>query len=214
LAACALLVLRLVLTKTGWHAYLFWNLCLAWLPLLFALIVWQQHQRGEALPKRLVACFAWLLFFPNAPYLCTDLVHLGPTWQRMFWADLVLILLFAQTGLVLGFLSLFLMQKLVARRWGWPAGWCFAVAVSALAGFGIFLGRFRRWNSWDVLLNPFSFLGDMVLWLVTFLHRPTSVILPALFAMLVLLAYVMFYALTGLPMGTASFVRESTHDQA
>jgi hypothetical protein len=111
------------------------------------------------------------------------------------------------------FLSLFLMQTVVARRWGWPAGWCFAVAVSALAGFGIFLGRFRRWNSWDVLLNPFSFIGDMVVWLATLLHRPTSGIMPVLFALFVLLAYLMFYALTNLPTGTASPLRESNNNQ-
>lgn len=212
--SCALLAGRVASTQQLRHVYLVWNLALAWLPLSCAFAVcWRNGRDGKWNWWLTAVAVVWLLFFPNAPYICTDLIHLGPRSHGLFWLDLILILLFALTGLVLGFLSLFLMQTLVARRWGWLAGWGFAAAVSALAGFGIFLGRFRRWNSWDVLLHPFSFFGDLFHWLVTFLHRPTSGIIPLLFAVFVLLAYLMFYALTSLPTGRASPALESACDQ-
>ena len=77
------------------------------------------------------------------------------------WFDLLLHLLFAMIGLMLGFASLAVMQKLVEHAYGCRRGWLFALAVLALAGFGIYLGRFQRWNSWDIVCSPFALLGDI-----------------------------------------------------
>src|SRR4030095_16066312 len=84
---------------------------------------------------------------------------LGAKSHGRFWTDLVMILLFSLIGLVLGFLSLFLMQRLVARRYGWPMGGGFVSVVAALCGFGIYAGRFFRWNSWDVVFDPLSLVA-------------------------------------------------------
>ena len=145
------------------------------------------------------AASAWLLFFPNAPYILTDIIHLNSRSQRYYWADLILILLFALTGLVLGFLSLFLMQRIVARRFGWPTGWLFVCVVAVLSGFGIYAGRFLRWNSWDVVFSPLNLLADFGHWLGNLYERPQIFILPVLFAALLFIAYLMLYALTHLP---------------
>src|SRR6185503_5652035 len=103
--------------------------------------------------------------------ILTDLVHLGPKAHGRYWGDLVLILLFALIGLVLGFLSLFLMQRLVARRYGWPAGWLFVGVVAGLSGFGIYAGRFLRWNSWDVVFSPLELFADASRWLLQLLSN-------------------------------------------
>jgi uncharacterized membrane protein len=192
LVACVLFGIRASLARSGLHSYLIWNLALAWLPLFFALILSHQDERRARLITLIPAGLAWLLFFPNAPYICTDLVHLSPSWQRTFWPDLVLILLFALLGLIVGFLSLYLIQRIVARRCGPITGWSFAAVMTTLCGPAIYLGRFHRWNSWDVLLNPFDLLTDVARCLL----HPKSVIVPALFATFVSLAYMMLYSLT------------------
>ncbi|MCL6511234.1 MAG: DUF1361 domain-containing protein [Anaerolineae bacterium] len=138
------------------YRFLLWNLFLAWIPLLCALMT--ERSRGWLA----VACgAAWLLFFPNAPYIITDLVHLRDHGRWMFWVNLIMLLSFAITGLLLGYLSLYVMQKRVKRHFGPLAGWIFALGTLALCSFGIYLGRFGRWNSWDVVLEPVSLLRDI-----------------------------------------------------
>ena len=197
-ADVGLLVTRIVYLGHWSQLYLAWNLFLAWIPLLLALVA---ARAFNATPTRraqgTVAGVAWLMFFPNAPYILTDCVHLLRS-GHYFWVDLVLILLFALTGLVLGFCSLYLMQRVVARRFGWPMGWLFAAAVAALSGFGIYVGRFWRWNSWDVLLNPLNLLADVGSWLLHVPFHPKLGVVPALFATLLFIAYVSLYALTHL----------------
>jgi len=197
---CVLLALRIALTGQFRQLYLVWNLFLAWMPLFFALTaVCLAHTRPQRRWWFFSAAAAWLLFFPNAPYILTDLVHLGPKAHGRYWTDLVLILLFALIGLVLGFLSLFLMQRLVARRYGWPAGWLFVGIVAGLSGFGIYAGRFLRWNSWDVVFSPFDLIADAWNWLFSIPHSPRAIVIPVLFATLLFIAYLMLYALTHLP---------------
>lgn len=90
----------------------------------------------------------------------TDLMHLRVQHNRLLWLDLIALQAFAWTGLALGFLSLALVQRLVARRVGRSLSWLFASAVIAASAFGIYLGRFRRWNSWDVVRDPAGLLYD------------------------------------------------------
>jgi uncharacterized membrane protein len=145
---------------TGGLDYFFlnWNLFLAWIPLLFAFAVYGLHTPKSILRYMVVALCAavWLLFFPNAPYVLTDLLHLQPTGQIPIWFDLVLLLAYALTGLLLGFVSLYLMQDVVHRVLGQVAGWLFALAALCLGGFGVYVGRFMRWNSWDIFFDPRS----------------------------------------------------------
>src|SRR6185436_9690308 len=141
------------------------------------------YQSGPGNGWRLFAyAFAWLIFFPNAPYIFTDLTHLMSRHSGHFWVDLVLILLFAWTGFLLGFLSLYLMQSLVARRLGGAAGWVFIAVVAGLSGFGIYVGRFLRWNSWDVLLNPVGLFRDLAQWAANPLGHSNASVFPVLFA--------------------------------
>ncbi len=191
--------LRVVLTGHWRQLYLVWNLFLAWLPLLLAWRVQMLERRGAARDWKFWAtASAWLLFFPNAPYIFTDLVHLTSRWQSRYWADMTLILLFAMTGFLLGFLSLYLMQSLVARRFGSRTGWFFVAVVAGLSSFGIYLGRFLRWNTWDVLLNPLDLLRDVGGLAAHPLAHSGQVKFQLLFALFLFLAYLMLYTLTHL----------------
>ena len=123
-----LVLLRIVWSGTLIHGFLIWNLFLAWLPVIFALRTCDEYQCRRSPRWRLFAwAGAWLLFFPNAPYIFTDLIHLTTRFYGHFWVDMTLILLCAFTGLVLGFISLYVMQSMVARKFGTLAGWFFVV---------------------------------------------------------------------------------------
>jgi uncharacterized membrane protein len=143
-----------------------------------------------------VCAFFWLLFFPNAPYIVTDLVHLKARPPVPFWFDLMLLQLFVWLGVFIGFLSLHRMHELVSHRFDWRVGWVFVLVVVGLTGFGIYLGRFERWNSWDLFLSPLGLLGDIADVIRHPRANKTAIVFPALFGTFFLLAYVMLYALT------------------
>ena len=205
--AAALVLARMLWTGTGRDAFLLWNLFLAWLPLVFALLACDAYRSGQARNWRFFGLAgAWLLFFPNAPYIFTDVTHLTTRFHGQFWVDLVLILICALTGLVLGFVSLFIMQSVVSGMFGRVASWLFIAAVAGLSGIGIYLGRFLRFNSWDVVVKPLTLGRDLGHLAANPLSHAHSFVFPALFATFLFVAYLMLYALTHLqpaPMAVA-----------
>ncbi|QKG52797.1 DUF1361 domain-containing protein [Hymenobacter sp. BRD67] len=156
-----LIAARIVITRQLLFVFLLWNLFLAAIPFgLSAALHLAARPPGARLllPIGLV----WLLFFPNAPYLITDLFHLEPRPGVPYWYDLALIMSCAWNGLMLAFASLLDMHTLVRQRLGLWAGWGFATAALGLSAFGVYLGRFLRYNSWDVLSNPFTLFYDIL----------------------------------------------------
>ncbi|HEX3798176.1 MAG TPA: DUF1361 domain-containing protein [Verrucomicrobiae bacterium] len=199
-AGAALTACRIRWSHDWDYLYLPWNLFLAWLPLLFASVAHRHHQRGGWRSWKFFSFASlWLLFFPNAPYIFTDLIHVRSRFGGAFWADLCLVLLFAFTGFLVGFISLYLMQSIVAERLGRAASWLFIVATAAASGFGIYLGRVLRWNSWDVVVHPIGLCYSIGRLAAHPRANPAFVLFPALFATFVLLGYLMLYALTHLP---------------
>ena len=163
-ACAALLTARWLVGGRLAYRFLAWNLFLAGLPFAFALLASLFHE--SAAPGRLrtagVAALLvlWLLFFPNAPYMVSDLSHLhARAAGAPFWFDAVLFGAFLSTGVAAGLASLLLVHGMVVRRLGRLAGWTAIGLASLLAGFGIYLGRFERLNSWDVLTRPLQVLA-------------------------------------------------------
>ena len=194
-----LVVARIIWTGRLGYSFLVWNLFLAWLPMVFAMLACENYQSTAGRDWRFLALAgAWLLFFPNAPYIFTDLIHLTTHFRPYFWVDLSLILLCALTGLVLGFLSLYLMQTVVERTLGRMASWVFIATVAALSGFGIYLGRFMRFNSWDVLFKPREVYHGIGSWVADPMVNSTSLAFPVLFGAFLFITYLMLYALTHL----------------
>lgn len=196
--ACALLVTRVGLTHSVRYAFLLWNLGLAWIPYLLSLWITSLYRQ----PRRsawhlLVATGLWLIFFPNAPYLVTDFVHLpaiGSTWD---WFDLGLLLTFAWTGCFLAIASLQMVQARVAETAGTLAGWLFVVVVCTLSGYGMYLGRVVRWNSWDLLLSPVAVLVDIITPLLNPRGHPQVFAFALTFAAFFLVCYVSVAGLRG-----------------
>jgi uncharacterized membrane protein len=206
-AVClALLTVRVAYSENRQYSFLAWNLFLAWLPMLCSLFAYNAYKRRSRLSWLVVAgcALAWLLFFPNAPYLLTDLMHLAPRPDAPLWFDVLLVLAFAWTGLCLGLVSLSLMQALVRRAAGGVASWAFALGVLSMSGAGIYIGRFLRWNSWDVFISPGGMVTDMLEAAQHPLLHARSVVFSGLFSLFLLSAYFMFFALTHLHAGASA----------
>lgn len=189
--ACALLAGRWLVLGDTTFAFLLWNLFLAWLPLGFALLA----RRLRSSASQLFVLGLWLIFFPNAPYIVSDLMHLRERGAPL-WFDAALLATFALAGLFVAVASLRVVHELVAARAGYPAAWGMTAAVCGLSGFGIYLGRFLRLNSWDALLHPLHLAHLTAARLSEPLAHPQTWGVSAVFAALLFATYI---ALEGRP---------------
>ena len=161
LLCLAVSLFRFVYTDTKVFLFLNWNLFLAFVPwALSSVVMLRPRLRRSKWMLALLLC-VWLLFFPNAPYILTDLFHLRLSSSMPAWFDLVLILLYAWTGLLFGFLSLWDIESVLRK--GVKPWMVTAISVVLLfaGSFGIYIGRYLRWNSWDILTSPFQLLYDI-----------------------------------------------------
>lgn len=156
-AVCIGLVLaRVAYSESGRHTGLIWNLFLAWIPFILSYIAhvasWRRLTLYIVIP---MIALLWLIFFPNAPYMLTDLQDLARgEGGAPLWYDVIIVVWCSWTGMLLGVISLSLMHDIVHRLLGRLAGWIFVFGISALSSFGIYIGRFVRLNSWDILQDP------------------------------------------------------------
>ncbi len=141
----------------GMFGFLLFNTLLAWIPWLLAVALGYAARRG-ARATAAVLGLAWLAFLPNAPYLLTDFLHLRARPPVPIWYDVLLLGAASLTGMLAGAFSLLRVERVASRAFGAPAARALAVASTVLAGFGIYLGRFERFNSWDLAVRPFTVL--------------------------------------------------------
>lgn len=141
--------------------FLPWNLFLGWIPFLIAYhLEWIRRSiLGNVITWP--ALLMWLLFLPNAPYLITDLIHLKYRPPLPVWYDMLMLYCFAWTGLMLGFFSLLYTRDFWARHISPNTVGLFVFSSLALCSFGIYIGRFQRWNSWDLITNPLGLVYDI-----------------------------------------------------
>ena len=194
---CAFLAVRILYLKQVAFTGLVWNLFLAWVPLGAALATYAwRGRRGNWLVVPACAV-VWFLFFPNAPYIVTDILHLQPREGVPYWYDLIMLMAFALTGLFLGYLSLYLMQEVVRGWLGSAASWVFALVMLGLSAFGIYLGRFVRWNSWDALLEPLNTLTEAAS-IANPARNPQALAFSVTFFAFSLVCYLIVYSFTHL----------------
>jgi len=167
-AICFILVIaRVTYSNSLGYIGLVWNLILAWIPFVLAYLAYILSWR-RLLIYIVIPAFAilWLIFFPNAPYILTDLQHLGQAPANVpLWYDVILLIWFSWTGMLLGIVSLNLMQEIIKREFGRWFGWIFVLFVAALSSVGVYVGRFIRLNSWDILQNPYYAASNLWDWL-------------------------------------------------
>ncbi len=157
-----LLALRFMVSGSSTFLFLVWNLFLAGIPLLLSTFLkFVNETRSLKAYVLYPILFLWLLFLPNAPYILTDLFHLRRFSDAPMWLNLMVILSFAWNGLIFGFISIMDVQKIMSVKYSKAVGWFVAVFSLAASSFGIYLGRFLRWNSWDLINEPKHLLYDI-----------------------------------------------------
>ncbi len=199
--AIALVAARLVYSHRVVFLFLIWNLFLAWIPYLAALWAAGTHRRH---PRRwwaiIVPGILWLIFFPNAPYIVTDFLHLSARPPVPMWYDIGLLATFAWAGLFLAVFSLRAMQSIISEWLGTFASWIFVLVTLGLSGLGVYMGRFLRWNSWDLLVQPKAVTLDILHRLAHPFSNPGTFGVSILFSAFLLMCYL---TLTVIPSNTA-----------
>ncbi len=152
---------RVYYTGSALFLFLNWNLFLAFIPWLLTTIIVVNPNLQKKKLLLLAILFFWTLFFPNALYILTDLFHLRLNSLMPIWFDLVLILSFAWTGLLFGFISLIDIEKFLVAYANKKLISVISIFLLFTASFGIYIGRYLRWNSWDIIISPFSLIYDI-----------------------------------------------------
>ena len=194
LFALAMLGARIAYTGSRGHSGVAWNLFLAWIPFVLSLGIYARAKAGASLRVLLPLGALWLVFFPNAPYLVTDLRHVAPGARVPVLYDVLLFATSAWVGLLLGLISLFLIHAVARRLFGALNAWALVVGVLGLSSFGIYLGGVQRWNSWDVLVHPFALTEQIASGLLDPFAHPRPIGLTVLFTSFLLASYIVLYS--------------------
>lgn len=146
---------------SGW---ILWNLFLAFIPLVFSFWLYRRKVQTRSL-LWWIGFAVFIAFLPNAPYVLTDIIHLiRGTTEVSTWVITLFFIPIHVFAILLGFeayvVSL-INQGLYLKRQG--AGKFILLSellTHALCAIGIFLGRFRRYNSWDLVTDPDRILSN------------------------------------------------------
>ena len=167
-----------------YHVYLIWNVILAWVPLeivsLICYINWKF--KNNKMSVKIATVFLgilWLLFYPNSAYIITDFIHLSTNQYHIInpnyspysnelrimfndnisiWFDFVNIGIGVWIGYVVGFISLHIIHQSLIKKYNIVVTWMLVSIVHLLTGFAIYIGRFNRWNSWDIIFHPINII--------------------------------------------------------
>jgi uncharacterized membrane protein len=154
---------RIHITNNFFYLFLVWNLFLAYVPLVISTFLEKKrYTKFIILPMLLV----WLAFLPNAPYIITDLMHLAKRSSMTIWYDSLLIMSFASAGMLAYFLSIKQMYSVLIVAFKLKHSRFIFILIAFLNGFGIYLGRFSRWNSWDILQKPKTLFSEISLYIM------------------------------------------------
>ena len=168
-----IIVVALVLGYTiyadsAYYLYLIWNIFLAFLPFFISsTILWYENKitkvgGGKTKPGIFISgLILWLILFPNAPYLITDIIHLGASHTAPLWIDSILLFSSAYIGVFLGLYSLSHIEHIFLLRFGRIKANLIILLAIFLSSFGIYIGRFLRWNSWDLFVNSKNFFVNI-----------------------------------------------------
>jgi len=150
-----LLAIRAFYTGSVTYFFYPWNLFLALVPVFISGLLIKQR----ALNYKGVLLFAlWLLFLPNAPYLVTDIFHFEQRPPVPFWFDLILVVSGAWNGILLCMISLFRVERFLKITWNSNIVSKLMPLIIVLCGYGVYIGRYLRYNSWDVVTEPLGIL--------------------------------------------------------
>ena len=182
ISGCVLAVffIRNAVLHDDTYHFLLWNLFLGLVPLLVACAVFFLF---EKLNKILIWCagFLWLLFYPNAPYMLSDLIHINQTSSVVLY-DALIIFSLSMLSVFYGFYSIKIMQFTFKRLVGNKTAYTMTTASILLSSFGIYLGRILRLNSWDLFTHPMEVLREIIDHLFPVTKNPVTYVIIILFS--------------------------------
>lgn len=155
-----LLMIRMKLNHSFFYLFLVWNLFLAVIP--YAITTYLISLKNIKKISLLFYGGIWLLFLPNAPYIITDLLHLRLSNIHFMWLDVLLVTSFAFNGMMLFFLSLMDMETILKKYLNKKNIYHILHFVCIITGFGMYLGRFLRYNSWEIIQHPSALFTDII----------------------------------------------------
>lgn len=157
-----LYVLRLV-GYGNYFSYMVWNLLLAVIPFGLGIYLIKRLANTSWLATpNLLLTVVWLGFLPNSFYMVTDLIHVAEVDTSTIVFDTVMLLSFAITGLLLGYASVLMIHKALLQRVRRRSAAYIIALVFLLCSYAIYLGRYMRWNTWDVLINPLGLIANII----------------------------------------------------
>lgn len=191
LFSLSLSVARMAFSGRPLYFFMAWNLFLAFVPWAISTIMESVHIANKILNRVMMSLLliTWLAFFPNAPYVLTDLIYVGREKSAPIWFDLTMLLSYGFTGMLFGFISLASIQNRLKRRFGHVITGVIVVGLIYLSCFGVFLGRYMRWNSWDLVSNLDSVLADILKQVAHPLAHSSTWVFTLLFGTLLCLTY-------------------------
>lgn len=157
-----LLIIRTVASDSSRYLFLVWNLFLAVIPVLLAWwLVGRVRKLGWLKWEQIALTIAWVVFLPNSFYLVTDLIHLRTNHEADLLFDITLLMGFILSGLIFGFLSIYMIHKEALKRMRERHSYALVGVLFLVVSFAICLGRYTRWNTWDIILRPAGLLFDV-----------------------------------------------------
>ena len=160
MSAILLFLARSIVTGTTRFSFMAWNLVLSLLALAASVAFvyfWQLHKKWLSV----ITFVVWLFLLPNTFYMLTDFIHVQDSGDINMLFDVVLIGLFAMNGFLHGILSLLLVHKSLLKRYPPRQTACAIAGILLASSFAVDMGRYLRWNSWDILINPNALLFDL-----------------------------------------------------
>jgi uncharacterized membrane protein len=155
-----LLMVRIKLNTSFFYLFLVWNVCLAIIP--YAITMYLNTRQNLSALRLGFWFLVWLAFLPNAPYIVTDLIHIKSGNNTFLWLDILVVLSFALSGVLLFYYSILDMRKLISEKFkGIPLATA-TTTVLFLCSFGVYLGRFLRYNSWEIISQPQVLISDVI----------------------------------------------------
>lgn len=209
LLCISMVLFRIMYADSLRYLWMIWNLFLAWVPLFFVIALRRSEAMRKSTIRSSLLLLSWLVFFPNAPYILTDLFHLLQVSNMSLWYDLLLILSFAWTGLLTGFVSLIEIQVFFTEKFGKTISWFVTIIALMLGSFGVYLGRFGRFNSWEVITNPFELTHEILLMIINPMDYQRMYAMTFLFSCFLILSYLTVFVLINF---NNTSVKKSQHD--
>jgi uncharacterized membrane protein len=162
LIAVAVIVIGAERARSSFYLFLIFNMVLGFIPVILAWWLVERLKRKPWLSfGNIVLTLLWLGFLPNSFYVITDLIHAQTSIGIDLLYNIVLIFFCIFCSTVAGFISLYLIHVELYKRFYYRYVHLVIAFIFLLCSFAIYLGRFLRWNSWDVVVNPAGLLFDV-----------------------------------------------------